>query len=92
MCYIRLRPDICCMFAASNLTVSTPHSQCIATPAPIAVGYFGQYFIKPILGFIIAKVLVLCFMTHCQTLSPDADLPRPGHMHGKTHLRGSRKS
>ncbi len=30
--------------------------QCLATPVPIAVGYFGQYFIKPLLGFIIAKV------------------------------------
>ena len=31
--------------------------QCLATPAPIAVGYFGQYFIKPLLGFLIAKVI-----------------------------------
>jgi BASS family bile acid:Na+ symporter len=33
--------------------------KCLATPAPIAVGYFGQYFIKPLLGFLIAKVLNL---------------------------------
>jgi predicted Na+-dependent transporter len=38
--------------------------QCLATPAPIAVGYFGQYFIKPLLGFLIAKVMAWQHTTH----------------------------
>eukprot|EP00208_Stichococcus_sp_RCC1054_P003742 CAMPEP_0206139832 /NCGR_PEP_ID=MMETSP1473-20131121/7478_1 /ASSEMBLY_ACC=CAM_ASM_001109 /TAXON_ID=1461547 /ORGANISM="Stichococcus sp, Strain RCC1054" /LENGTH=407 /DNA_ID=CAMNT_0053533751 /DNA_START=26 /DNA_END=1249 /DNA_ORIENTATION=+ len=33
--------------------------QCAAKPAPILVGYFGQYCIKPLLGLIIARVLNL---------------------------------
>lgn len=31
--------------------------QCLARPKPIIVGYLAQYLIKPVLGFIIAKVL-----------------------------------
>ena len=30
--------------------------QCASNPVPIGVGYLGQYLIKPLLGFLIAKV------------------------------------
>ena len=33
--------------------------QCISNPIPIGVGYFGQYCIKPLLGFLIAKVCAI---------------------------------
>lgn len=32
---------------------------CAARPAPILVGYVAQYFVKPVLGFLIAKALAL---------------------------------
>ena len=33
--------------------------KCAERPAPILVGYLAQYFIKPMLGFLIAKALAL---------------------------------
>lgn len=40
-----------------RLTVScSPGVQCASNPVPIGVGYLGQYLIKPLLGFLIARV------------------------------------
>lgn len=30
--------------------------QCLKNPVPIGVGYLAQYIVKPLLGFLIAKV------------------------------------
>lgn len=30
--------------------------QCAADPVPIGVGYLAQYIVKPVLGYVIAKV------------------------------------
>ena len=30
--------------------------QCAADPVPIGVGYLAQYIVKPLLGYVIAKV------------------------------------
>ena len=31
-------------------------AQCMKNPVPIGVGYLAQYIVKPLLGFMIAKV------------------------------------
>ena len=41
-----------------TLTVND-FKKCAERPAPILVGYAAQYFIKPLLGFLIAKALAL---------------------------------
>lgn len=33
--------------------------QCMKNPVPIGVGYLAQYIVKPLLGFCIAKVLLI---------------------------------
>ena len=39
--------------------------QCLKRPEPIGVGYAAQYVIKPLLGFVISKVLVFCTGVLC---------------------------
>jgi bile acid:Na+ symporter, BASS family len=41
-----------------TLTVSD-FKKCAERPAPIFIGYLGQYLVKPLLGFVIAKALNL---------------------------------
>lgn len=48
------------LMLAMGLTLTFKDFQmCVQRPAPILVGYFAQYLVKPLLGFAIAKVLNL---------------------------------
>jgi bile acid:Na+ symporter, BASS family len=48
------------LMLAMGLTLTFKDFQmCLERPAPILVGYFAQYLIKPMLGFLIAHVLNL---------------------------------